>query len=84
MLPMHNLRMRLQQWNSWPWGIWITQRWHVWLSLVWSLALVYGAFTWFEPMYATNDDIGMAMRVHGFGQYAEASPYIVYSNIVWG
>lgn len=84
MLPMHNLRMRLQQWNSWSWGIWITQRWHVWLSLVWSLALVYGAFTWFEPMYATNDDIGMAMRVHGFGQYAEASPYIVYSNIVWG
>ena len=45
---------------------------------------MWGAFRWFEPMYATNDDVGMAMRVHGFGQYAEASPFIVYSNVIWG
>lgn len=68
--------------------VWLKQTivtsWQFWLALGWSLTLVWGAFRWFEPMYATNDDVGMAMRVHGFGQYAEASPYIVYSNVIWG
>lgn len=68
--------------------VWLRQTivpaWRFWLASGWSLTLVWGAFRWFEPMYATNDDVGMAMRVHGFGQYAEASPFIVYSNVIWG
>jgi|GEM_PF-5428373 len=68
--------------------VWLQQRivpaWRFWLASGWSLMLVWGAFRWFEPMYATNDDVGMAMRIHGFGQYAEASPFIVYSNVIWG
>jgi hypothetical protein len=58
--------------------------WRFWLASSWGLLLVWLAFRWFEPMYGTNDDVGMAMRVHGFGQYAEASPFIVYSNVIWG
>ncbi len=62
----------------------IFSSWQFWVALVWSLCLVWLVFRWFEPMYGTNDDVGMAMRVHGFGQYAHASPFVVYSNVIWG
>lgn len=68
--------------------VWLRQTvlpaWRFVLASAWSLMLVWEAFRWFEPMYATNDDVGMAMRVHGFGQYAEAGLFVVYANLMWG
>jgi hypothetical protein len=32
----------------------------------------------------TNDDVGMAMRAHGFGGFATGTPFLQWGNIVWG
>lgn len=36
------------------------------------------------PFWQTNDDLGMAMMVDGYGLAAYASPAIIYSNILYG
>lgn len=35
-------------------------------------------------IFSTNDDVGRAMRVHGYGYFSLGSPYILYSNVLWG
>lgn len=35
-------------------------------------------------IFSTNDDVGRAMRVHGYGYFSLGSPYILYSNFLWG
>ena len=52
--------------------------------MIWALGLIATAYIVYSPVFQTNDDVTMAMRVHGFGQFASATPYIVYSNILWG
>jgi hypothetical protein len=35
-------------------------------------------------IFNTNDDIGRSMRVHGYGYFVSGSPFILYSNFIWG
>lgn len=58
--------------------------WQLILSMMWAIGLTATAYIVYSPVFQTNDDVTMAMRVHGFGQFASATPYIVYSNILWG
>ncbi len=38
----------------------------------------------FDPIWETNDDIHLSMMAHGYGIMAQGSPYLIYSNILWG
>lgn len=62
----------------------LRQHWQLILSMLWAIGLIATAYIVYSPVFQTNDDVTMAMRVHGFGQFASATPYIVYSNILWG
>lgn len=62
----------------------ILQHWQLVFSFLWSFGLVTICYGAFNPAFQTNDDVVMAMRVHGFGQFVTPTPYIVYSNILWG
>ncbi|WP_455921241.1 hypothetical protein [Pseudomonas putida] len=39
---------------------------------------------YFQPRWETNDDVGMSMVAHGYGIASSGSPYLVFSNILWG
>jgi hypothetical protein len=62
----------------------VIRHWQLAFSFFWALCLVTVYYTVFSPGFQTNDDVVMAMRVHGFGQFVAPTPYIVYSNILWG
>ena len=55
-----------------------------WLALGASLLLLAGLLTALVPYWESNDDVGMAMLAHGFGMAAQASPRLIFSNVVWG
>ena len=38
----------------------------------------------FEPIWDSNDDVAMSMIAHGYGIAAYSSPYLVFSNVLWG
>jgi hypothetical protein len=38
----------------------------------------------FEPRFETNDDVAMSMIAHGYGDAAYGSPYLIYSDVLWG
>ena len=38
----------------------------------------------FEPFWDTNDDVAMSMIAHGYGIAAYSSPYLIFSNVLWG
>lgn len=38
----------------------------------------------FNPTWETNDDVAMSMIAHGYGLAAYGSPYLVFSNVLWG
>ena len=38
----------------------------------------------FEPRWETNDDVQMSMRANGYGAFAQGSPHLIYSNVIWG
>jgi hypothetical protein len=56
--------------------------------LIQSLAIMLGLMVllWslFVPRWETNDDCFMSMIAHGYGIAAEASPKLVFSNVLWG
>lgn len=56
------------------------------LSLAFVISLVFVTVLCFfvEPHWETNDDIGMSMVAHGYGMATSGSPYLVFSNILWG
>jgi hypothetical protein len=62
----------------------LQRHWQITLAGVWGMGLVLIACIVLDPVFQTNDDVTMAMRVHGFGQFTVPTPYIVYSNILWG
>jgi hypothetical protein len=62
----------------------VIRHWQLVFSFFWALGLVAISYGVFNPGFQTNDDVVMAMRVHGFGQFVAPTPYIVYSNILWG
>lgn len=62
----------------------VIRHWQLVFSFFWALGLVAISYGAFSPGFQTNDDVVMAMRVHGFGQFVAPTPYIVYSNILWG
>lgn len=39
---------------------------------------------YFEPIWKTNDDVGMSMVAHGYGIAAVGSPNLICSNVLWG
>ncbi len=47
------------------------------------LILVVFSF-FFEPRWETNDDVGMSMVAHGYGLATYGSPYLIFSNPIWG
>lgn len=46
--------------------------------------LLLSALSVWEPYWQTNDDVGMAMRVEGFGSIAVPSRNLIFSNALWG
>jgi len=38
----------------------------------------------FEPRFETNDDVAMSMIAHGYGDAAYGSPFLIYSDVLWG
>lgn|GEM_PF-2721739 len=50
------------------------------LAVLWMVFIYYTTVMIFN----TNDDVGRSMRVHGYGYFVAGSPFILYSNFVWG
>lgn len=48
------------------------------------LMLMVLLWSMFVPRWETNDDCFMSMIAHGYGIAAEASPKLVFSNVLWG
>lgn len=46
--------------------------------------LVAASALFFEMRWEGNDDIAMAMVVHGYGIAAAPSPHLFFSNVLWG
>mgnify|MGYP003861825587 CR=1 FL=1 len=38
----------------------------------------------FNPMWETNDDVGMSMVAHGYGIATAGTPNLIFSNVLWG
>ena len=38
----------------------------------------------YDPIWMTNDDVGMSMAAHGYGLASVGSPNLIFSNVVWG
>ncbi len=53
-------------------------------SLILIPFLIFILYGDFRPYWETNDDIAMSMVAHGYGLSEKASPYLVFSNIIWG
>lgn len=53
-------------------------------SLVISIFFAGMLWKYFEPRWETNDDVGMSMVAHGYGNVAAGSPKLIFSNVVWG
>ena len=41
-------------------------------------------FCFFDPLWQTNDDVGMSMRAHGYGAVSNATSNLLFSNVIWG
>lgn len=54
------------------------------ISLAISAAFVLVVCLSMVPIWDVNDDIGMSMIAHGYGDYVTGSPNLVFSNVVWG
>lgn len=54
---------------------------HCLIVTAFAFVLIY---TIFEPRWETNDDAAMSMVAHGYGIAAEASPNLIFSNVIWG
>lgn len=54
------------------------------LCLALAALLVASLCAAFEPRWDTNDDPGMAMAAHGYGLAAQATPNLIYTNVLWG
>lgn len=50
------------------------------LAVAWILFIYHTTVIIFN----TNDDVGRSMRVHGYGYFVSDSPFILYSNFIWG
>lgn len=37
-----------------------------------------------QPIWLSNDDVGMSMRAHGYGGFINKTPNLLFSNSVWG
>lgn len=53
-------------------------------SFVVALIFVVLLSSLFNPIWMTNDDVGMSMIVHGYGAVAVGSPNLTFSNVLWG
>lgn len=49
-----------------------------------ALAIITISYTIFTPFWQTNDDVGMSMIAHGYGIAMYPSPYLIFSNVIWG
>ena len=38
----------------------------------------------YSPSWQTNDDVGMSMIAHGYGNVVAGSPKLGFSNVLWG
>jgi hypothetical protein len=54
------------------------------LSLALTSGLILTLCLAFEPIWETNDDVGMSMVAHGYGLASYGSPCLVFSNVLWG
>jgi len=54
------------------------------LSLLISLILILGLLVFFNPIWESNDDVGMSMVAHGYGIALFGSEKLVFSNVLWG
>lgn len=54
------------------------------LSFLLSLGIISVFCYLFEPRWETNDDVGMSMVAHGYGLATYGSPYLIFSNPIWG
>ncbi|MGH8674445.1 MAG: hypothetical protein ACREVG_09065, partial [Burkholderiales bacterium] len=52
-----------------------------WLACTAALAALFGAL---QPYWETNDDVAMAMIVHGYGIAAAPDPATVFQNVLYG
>ena len=53
-------------------------------SVLFTVLFFLALFYWFEAWWMSNDDIGMSMRAHGYGNSAQPSPMLIFSNVLWG
>ena len=54
------------------------------INLLIVIAIFYVLLSIYTPIFETNDDSGMSMIAHGYGLSMHSSPYIMFSNIVYG
>lgn len=58
--------------------------WLKYLPYLAVLAVLLFLLAFGDKYWDANDDIHMAMIAHGYGLVDQASPGIVYSNVIWG
>lgn len=46
--------------------------------------LIISLYSFYTPIWETNDDVGMSMVIHGYGISNHKSPNLIFSNILWG
>ena len=54
------------------------------ISIFFTLLFVIVLYYLYQPLWETNDDVGMSMIAHGYGVAAFSSPNLVFSNVIWG
>lgn len=54
------------------------------INLLITIAIFVALLSIYTPIFETNDDSGMSMIAHGYGLSMHPSPYIMFSNIVYG
>jgi len=57
---------------------------HLLVSVALSSAFVTLLCLAFDPVWETNDDVAMSMVAHGYGIAEYGSPYLIFSNVLWG
>jgi len=54
------------------------------VPIFFTLFFVIVLYYFYQPLWETNDDVGMSMIAHGYGVAALSSPNLVFSNVIWG
>jgi hypothetical protein len=54
------------------------------LPILFATLIVTGLCAFAEPLYQTNDDVGLAMVGAGFGEAVKPEPYLIWSHLGYG